>query len=717
MRSSIIKSPTGDDFCGSRSRTRTSSGGDPRMSLVLHSGILEVYFEPRRSILSTTVKTPFWAAHQFLLEGKKLIYLGQDGKVGRSIELNHMCKAKDTALNKDQLGRNFIFMVSLGFVGPGNKLILNAKDDAEREHWITVINAVCNNKPVAENLANARKSVSRLSISAAADESLSPVGKSSSQSQAATPVAPAPSTPVVSEKKKSVKAVESVKSDEDKSVPKCQGVGMMGYTVLSALSLLGALVLQNQFEGVEAYMDEVFHIPQAQRYCEGKFYPDGWDSKITTFPGVYYLSYLLKTGWELAVKVGREALTLANQEKEEPSSYWLYDSTPAPSATLGFDLCSTQALRAQSVVLGCLIFLASFRARGALVAAREGQGEGKGASVATALVVTLYPVSAFYFFLFYTDTASTLFLVLAVWVASAAPAGGLAKLVNLVLSVGAGAAAIAMRQTNAIWVAFIAGAALIPSESRGSIGAYLQNVFRGGATFSHIKAAALLVPVGAFAHFVVNMNEGSIVLGDKVNHVPALHWAMPIHALAVLSVTLILIKPPPASSGGKTAINAPSTLRVAKHAFGIAGVSAALYYGSLDHPFLLSDNRHYTFYLWQRFLSDEKARLALGPVYYFLIQKGLCALTKANGMMWVLGFLAAAALTLVPAPLLEPRYFTPTIIIGLLGAPHATTEGTSNTLRLCVAAALFLLVNAATIHVFSSMPFKGASGEVARFMY
>ena len=38
-------------------------------------------------------------------------------------------------------------------------------------------------------------------------------------------------------------------------------------------------------------------------------------------------------------------------------------------------------------------------------------------------------------------------------------------------------------------------------------------------------------------------------------------------------------------------------------------------------------------------------------------------------------------------------------------------------LLLCVAAALFLLVNAATIHVFSSMPFKGASGEVARFMY
>lgn len=30
--------------------------------------------------------------------------------------------------------------------------------------------------------------------------------------------------------------------------------------------------------------DEVFHIPQAQKYCEGKFLE--WDDKITTPPGL-----------------------------------------------------------------------------------------------------------------------------------------------------------------------------------------------------------------------------------------------------------------------------------------------------------------------------------------------------------------------------------------------------------------------------------------------
>lgn len=30
--------------------------------------------------------------------------------------------------------------------------------------------------------------------------------------------------------------------------------------------------------------DEIFHIPQAQKYCDGKFLE--WDDKITTPPGL-----------------------------------------------------------------------------------------------------------------------------------------------------------------------------------------------------------------------------------------------------------------------------------------------------------------------------------------------------------------------------------------------------------------------------------------------
>ena len=38
----------------------------------------------------------------------------------------------------------------------------------------------------------------------------------------------------------------------------------------------------------QPYMDEIFHIPQAQKYCNGTF--DSWDPKITTLPGLYLFS-------------------------------------------------------------------------------------------------------------------------------------------------------------------------------------------------------------------------------------------------------------------------------------------------------------------------------------------------------------------------------------------------------------------------------------------
>ncbi|XP_026558668.1 dol-P-Glc:Glc(2)Man(9)GlcNAc(2)-PP-Dol alpha-1,2-glucosyltransferase-like isoform X2 [Pseudonaja textilis] len=47
----------------------------------------------------------------------------------------------------------------------------------------------------------------------------------------------------------------------------------------------------------EAYMDEAFHVPQAQAYCAGRF--QQWDPMITTLPGLYLLSVgiLKPAGW------------------------------------------------------------------------------------------------------------------------------------------------------------------------------------------------------------------------------------------------------------------------------------------------------------------------------------------------------------------------------------------------------------------------------------
>ena len=49
--------------------------------------------------------------------------------------------------------------------------------------------------------------------------------------------------------------------------------------------------LYTQYDGVGPYMDEVFHVPQAKAYCDGNF--SHWDDKITTLPGLYYVSYII----------------------------------------------------------------------------------------------------------------------------------------------------------------------------------------------------------------------------------------------------------------------------------------------------------------------------------------------------------------------------------------------------------------------------------------
>ena len=128
-------------------------------------------------------------------------------------------------------------------------------------------------------------------------------------------------------------------------------------------------------------------------------------------------------------------------------------------------------------------------------------------------------------------------------------------------------AAVLARQTNTVWLVFIAGSVLVPgslSESAttttttatsiaittdtatatatASIYQYVQYALwpARGFTLAHATAVALLFPVAFFVYFVLAMNEGSIVLGDKQNHAPIVHLAMPLHALAITSLCLCL---------------------------------------------------------------------------------------------------------------------------------------------------------------------------------
>lgn len=140
--------------------------------------------------------------------------------------------------------------------------------------------------------------------------------------------------------------------------------------------------------------------------------------------------------------------------------------------------------------------------------------------------------------------------------------------------------------------------------------------------------------------------------------------------------------------------------------------AAAVHHGTLAHPYLLADNRHYTFYLWKNLLGPSPAlRLALAPAYGAAAHELSSRLSRNGGPLLAAGFLACCAAALLPAGLLEFRYFT---VPALLFAVHVRPPQW----RASAAQALaFAAVNAGTLHVLCERPFEWVDGSVARFMW
>ena len=108
---------------------------------------------------------------------------------------------------------------------------------------------------------------------------------------------------------------------------------LLSLTVYAAiLGVIGDSVNRNV---PQPYMDEIFHIPQARRYCDGNF--TEWDSKITTLPGLYVFSFgLLDPVFKASSALG---LNIVPEEARHHPTL--------------LDLCSTKMLR--SVNLGMSI--------------------------------------------------------------------------------------------------------------------------------------------------------------------------------------------------------------------------------------------------------------------------------------------------------------------------------------------------------------------------
>ncbi|KAJ1980123.1 glucosyltransferase [Dimargaris cristalligena] len=469
---------------------------------------------------------------------------------------------------------------------------------------------------------------------------------------------------------------------------------------LGFAALTGYLVhLVNQFVP-EPYMDEKFHVAQAQAYCRGDF--AYWDPKLTTPPGLYILSNFL-----------------------------LYPLRWLP-ATLGgvnnaWWCSSTAALRYTNWLILVLLY-------GVIVAVLRERHPGQPSSrlFLEAWSVTSFPVLYFVSLLYYTDAGSTLFIVLGYYGALRRRHGwaALSCLVSLTF-----------RQTNAVWTALVAVTALLQEFNQlagvepaarkevclvraSQLNIYYEGIRHvrsvGAALWRHrVNLWAPLVPYllveTAFGAFLV-ANDG-IVLGDRAHHVAGLHFPQIYYCAAFLSTIaapLLFRLNHPVGFLTYTAKYLRSVRFILLSLLLIIGTAYSIYRFTYEHPFILSDNRHYSFYVWKNiYRAHPTVRYALVPCYFFGFWLLSGILATQQTLLWCLTYLGCTALTLIPSPLFEFRYFILPFYFFRLGIPLPKPHRTWYEL------VWYTLINYATLYIFCMRPFEWPQepGVWQRFMW
>jgi alpha-1,2-glucosyltransferase len=397
----------------------------------------------------------------------------------------------------------------------------------------------------------------------------------------------------------------------------------------------------------DAYMDEVFHVPQTVEYCQGRF--DAWDDMITTPPGLY----LLAVGVYKPVE-------------------WL----------MGYSVCSVMALRLVNLVGALVLFVVCM--------AINTRIHGHYTTWMAASVVLL-PFLFMQHVLYYTDTWSTC-LVLMAYLAALDQRYWMSAWIAWV--------SCWFRQTNVVWMLFVAAVSL----DRAWKGTVLQQRAIDVSILDYVWACIhtiqtrwrdsldMLIPyvlvLLSFVGFVVW--NGGIVLGDRTNHVAVLHIPQLYYFTTTLMVLTWLTSPVEQLQQTRTTWRWLWSHKLVAIVMTICiGITVHLY--TYEHRYLLADNRHLTFYVWRRIVKRHWiVPYALTPVYALSATHIVRSLARTKTLLFCVAYGAATALVLVPAALLEPRYFILPYVMYRLQTPQ----------RSLVEPAVFTVVNGWMLWMF-----------------
>lgn len=565
------------------------------------------------------------------------------------------------------------------------------------------------------------------------------------------------------------------------------------------------------------YLDEIFHIPQAQRFCSALAktslfaVQDVWsqlrsvkyDAQLTTPPGLYAISVGLAKvlpGWEctdalwlrstnlvllltLPVLVAR---ILRQNEEQAGLGSVLQQSTPNVTKAKKKEAVSRSEIEKLQAKARLeqpptpdasqdelpdidppTITVAHNAPVGTTSASKLPRGrkrkEATPYTMAVACTICFLPPLWFFGFMYYTDLASAWLVLACLTLYNDLNASNQAVVPTGtgVLIAVASVMAVSVRQTNIVWIGFAAAQALLARvgsltrTAEGSSLAAQVGAVAKAATREERKEfwkavavnAAPMVPVLAVCAAFLRWN-GSIVLGDKTAHQVALHLPHMGYFLAFasafgLSPLLFSLQ----SSSLNTESESKSTLAaftrsvraavsvVASAAFGsatglltLAATLAAFYVAAdrftIEHPYLLSDNRHYTSYIWRRYRKTYtipglggvaiRPKLAVVPLFALALVAWTSALSRhaqrgtGTGALFNLLFWLATAAALVPTPLIEPRYFLMAyLLLRIFSQPKAKQRDERlKWVYLGLEVATYAVVNVVTVGLFVLKPFE-----------
>lgn len=403
----------------------------------------------------------------------------------------------------------------------------------------------------------------------------------------------------------------------------------------------------------DVIIDELFHIPQGMQFCNRNL--TYWDPKITTLPGLYMLT------------------------------------TVFPAL---FFNCDTYHIRLLNLVASVMnLMLIS-----SILTFTYGNKEPV-KTVLQALSIAILPPLYFFSHVYYTDTLSLTFLLLYSRICFM----GNYKISLLTI----GLWCVIMRQTNVVWVALVLGHRvldLLIRTSRVFNNTYLSKVnLRGPSTIANNIDNSKLKRYYSLADVYIAVKyHCSTRFSNFIRYTTFQDWlAILTHAFILLSFTIFVIWNGGIVVGDKKAHEA--TIHITQMFYylifyGVFGLPwvinkfittfrlifgnkliviiligiflATVHFNTIVHPYLLADNRHYTFYIWNRWYGKyDFAKYVSVPVYVFLLVNLYANLKEQNCISFLLPYMICLFAALSLQRMIEVRYFLIPYIIMRLRFP------------------------------------------------